>query len=164
MHSGVFNKGERPVFTTRSSQDEVWHITEVEKSYSRTFSFVSMVPKWNLALKKCQSPNFTARSSSRWVLIRFRTLKMDSCFQKKQEKNCFYDQKFFRMSSYTFQNFRNHIPDIFHFHHMVLKCILVFKKAENPISTTRSSSGWVLTHFRTFRMVFLTFFIFIIWS
>ena len=53
--------------------------------------------------------------------------KMHLCLRKTQ-KWCFFDEKFFRMSSYTFQNFQNDILEIFHFHHIMLKSVLVLKK------------------------------------
>ena len=67
------------------------------------------------------------------------------------------------MSSYMCENFQLFILYNFQFHHMVLKWVLNFKKTQNQIFGTRSSSGWVLTCVRTFRMTFQTFFNFIIW-
>ena len=49
---------------------------------------------------------------------------------------------------------------------MVLKPFLTFcpKNQDNRIFGTKSSSGWVLTHVRTFRITFQTFSNLIIWS
>ena len=75
----------------------------------------------------------------------------------------FWDVEFFGMSSYMCKNFQDDIPNIFNFHHMGLKWVLNFKKTQNQIFGMRSSSGWVLTHVRTFRMTFQTFSKFAIW-
>ena len=92
----------------------------------------------------------------------------------KSRKSIFWDEEFFRMSSYTFENFQLFILYNFQFDHVVsvrlptaLHPIIDFlpsKKQENQIWGTRSSSGWVLIFVRTFNYSFSTTFNFIMWS
>ena len=136
-----------------------------------------------LCSKNQENQIFRARSSSGWVLTHMRTFRMifqpflilsyghklySSLFTvQKPEKWNIGDEEFFGMSSYTCENFQDGIPNIFEFCHMVRISILDFllsKNQENEIFGTRSSSGWVLTHVRTFNFSFSTTFNLIIWS
>ena len=83
-----------------------------------------------------------------------------SSWLPKTTKSNFWDEEFFGMSSYTCQNFQNEILHIFEFLNMVLKWVIDFKKNRKSLFFwTRSSSGWVLTHVRIFKMKFQTFLI-----
>ena len=81
----------------------------------------------------------------------------------KSRKSIFWDEEFFGMSSYSCENFQDDIPNIFDFYNMGLKLVLNFKKQQNPIFGTRSSSGWVLIHLGRTTTLFQNFSIYIIY-
>ena len=84
---------------------------------------------------------------------------------KKTAKTVVFWDELFARSSYTHDRFQNFHPDVFYYWYFLPKqfpYLVESKTWQKRTKWTRSSSGWVLTHFIHLRIWFQTFFIFVI--